>query len=202
MTGNQNHDWSPGVTHVVAAHMPRRNQKCLAALASGAWLVAPTWVDACVAEGRLVPEVRVGTGCVCWGGEGAAVNSAGGRVCSAATTIGGGDCLMQRQMPVHQASAIVRAVITLCPSSGCVACPSLLAACPAWPQEQHELSAGSAEVEAHVAKHWRLAAVGGGGGAFQGLRVLVAASLGEPFRRDDIAWVLLRPLALLYAATF
>lgn len=34
-------------------------QKCLAALASGSWLLGPSWVDDCQAAGALVPEVGV-----------------------------------------------------------------------------------------------------------------------------------------------
>ena len=57
--GNQRHDWTPGTTHVVM-HGPRRNQKSLAMMAAGGWLVGPGWVEASVAAGRMVPEVRGG----------------------------------------------------------------------------------------------------------------------------------------------
>jgi hypothetical protein len=59
VTGNERHDWTPAVTHVVSA-APRRNQKCLAVMAGGGWLVAPAWVEASVAARRLVAEVCCG----------------------------------------------------------------------------------------------------------------------------------------------
>ena len=56
------HSWQPGLTHVVAPEL-RRNQKCLAALASGAWLLGPSFVEASREAGHLVPEVSgVGLG--------------------------------------------------------------------------------------------------------------------------------------------
>jgi hypothetical protein len=57
ITGNQQHDWRPEVTHVVS-HTPRRNQKCLAAMAEGGWLVGTSWVEASQEAGRLLAEVR------------------------------------------------------------------------------------------------------------------------------------------------
>ena len=49
------HSWSSKFTHVIAPSV-RRNQKCLSALAAGAWLVSPAFVDACVQTGGLVAE--------------------------------------------------------------------------------------------------------------------------------------------------
>ena len=45
---------------------------------------------------------------------------------------------------------------------------------------------GSSELEARAARHWRLRRAATGRGAFQGLRVLVSASLEEPFKPEDI----------------
>ena len=39
------HDWNPAFTHVITPSM-RRNQKCLCALASGAWILRPEFLRA------------------------------------------------------------------------------------------------------------------------------------------------------------
>jgi len=51
-----NHAWNPKFTHILASEV-KRNPKCLAALARGAWLVRPSFLEACCTAGRLVPEV-------------------------------------------------------------------------------------------------------------------------------------------------
>jgi hypothetical protein len=66
---------------------------------------------------------------------------------------------------------------------------------PACPQEEHELVGGSSELEARAARHWRLRRAATGRGAFAGLRVLVSASLEDPFKPEDIRWGR-RPVAL------
>lgn len=55
VAGIADHNFRPDVTHVVSS-APKRNQKCLAALASGGWLLSPAWVHACAKAGALVPE--------------------------------------------------------------------------------------------------------------------------------------------------
>lgn len=50
------HTWQAGVTHIVAPEV-KRNQKCLAALAEGAWLVGPSFLEASAEAGHLVNEV-------------------------------------------------------------------------------------------------------------------------------------------------
>lgn len=50
------HSWNPKFTHVIT-HSLRRNQKCLSALACGAWIVHPSFLKASLALGRLAPEV-------------------------------------------------------------------------------------------------------------------------------------------------
>jgi hypothetical protein len=45
---------------------------------------------------------------------------------------------------------------------------------------------GSSELEARAARQWRLRRAATGRGAFAGLRVLVSASLEEPFKPEDI----------------
>jgi hypothetical protein len=47
------HVWQPEFTHIVAPSL-KRNQKCLAALASGAWIVGPDFATACQESGKLV----------------------------------------------------------------------------------------------------------------------------------------------------
>jgi hypothetical protein len=53
LPGDLNHDWKPEFTHVIAPEL-KRNQKCLAALASGAWIVSPAFAAACQAAGKVV----------------------------------------------------------------------------------------------------------------------------------------------------
>ena len=45
---------------------PPAAQKCLAALASGGWLVGPGWIDACQEAGALVPEVGTEAALLSW----------------------------------------------------------------------------------------------------------------------------------------
>lgn len=54
-SGVDSHDWQPDFTHVIAPAV-LRNQKCLAALAAGAWLVSPAFASACSKAKKLVDE--------------------------------------------------------------------------------------------------------------------------------------------------
>ncbi|GAB4815121.1 hypothetical protein N2152v2_002167 [Parachlorella kessleri] len=51
--GKRSHNWNPSVTHVVAPGL-KRNQKCMAGLAAGLWLVGREYVAACSAAGDMV----------------------------------------------------------------------------------------------------------------------------------------------------
>lgn len=53
LAGDFKHDWQPEFTHIIAPSL-KRNQKCLAALASGAWIVGPDFATACQKAGKLV----------------------------------------------------------------------------------------------------------------------------------------------------
>ncbi|KAG7673972.1 hypothetical protein Ndes2526B_g02552 [Nannochloris sp. 'desiccata'] len=53
LAGELKHDWQPEFTHIVAPSL-KRNQKCLAALASGAWIVGPEFATVCQEAGKLV----------------------------------------------------------------------------------------------------------------------------------------------------
>lgn len=161
ITGNQRHDWAPEVTHVVS-QAPRRNQKCLAAMAAGAWLVGPGWVDACAAAGALVPE--------------ASEHFGGGEAVLALPLL----CLWRVLLPLP----FCLPALATC-AQQCAASPP--ASLPARQQEPSELGGGSADLEKGAAAHWRRRAAATGQGAFEGLRVLVAPALEAPFRREDIA---------------
>ena len=50
------HSWNQKFTHVITPSL-RRNQKCLCALACGAWIIHPSFLKACLSEESLVPEV-------------------------------------------------------------------------------------------------------------------------------------------------
>ena len=54
-SGSNSHDWQPDFTHVIAPAV-LRNQKCLAALAAGVWLVSPAFATACFKAKKLVDE--------------------------------------------------------------------------------------------------------------------------------------------------
>ena len=53
------HSWNRRFTHVITPSL-RRNQKCLSALACGAWILHPSFLKASLSTNSLVPEV-----CMC-----------------------------------------------------------------------------------------------------------------------------------------
>ena len=53
LSNDYKHDWQPEFTHIVAPSL-LRNQKCLAALAAGAWIVGPDFATACQKAGKVV----------------------------------------------------------------------------------------------------------------------------------------------------
>ncbi|KAI9202200.1 BRCT domain-containing protein [Polychytrium aggregatum] len=51
--GSEN--WHPDCTHLILSHMAR-TEKCLAACASGVWMLQPKYVDACASAGEFIDE--------------------------------------------------------------------------------------------------------------------------------------------------
>ena len=53
--GKHGDQWQPGTSHLVARG-PARNNKQVAAMAEGVWLVGPGYVDACLAAGGVMVD--------------------------------------------------------------------------------------------------------------------------------------------------